>query len=90
LIVIVRSAWVYTRAAEAVRIEVLDEDTRFRLVVTGPGHRSHNEICADYLDAIQSQLAHESQLFAQGFVLEGFERFEPQPQPSYRRSGVRS
>jgi hypothetical protein len=72
--VIVKSAWVYTRAADAVRIEVRDEVTRYRLVVNGPGQRWHAEVCADYLEAIQSQLAHETQLFAQGFVLEGFER----------------
>jgi hypothetical protein len=73
---------VYTRLTDAVRIEVRDEDTRYRLVVNGPGLRSHDEICADYLDAIQSQLAHETQLFAQGFVLEGFERLEPQFAPT--------
>jgi hypothetical protein len=72
--VIVRSAWLYTRARDAVRIEVRDEVTRYRLVVNGPGQRWHAEVCADYLEAIQSQLAHEAQLFAQGFVLEGFER----------------
>ena len=71
---IVRSAWLYTRASDAVRIEVRDEETRYRLVVNGPGQRWHSEVCADYLEAIQSQLAHEGQLFAQGFVLEGFER----------------
>ena len=64
----------YMRADDAVRIEVRDEVTIYRLVVYGPGHRWHAEVCADYLEAIQSQLAHESQLFAQGFVLEGFER----------------
>jgi hypothetical protein len=72
--VIVRSAWWYVRSADAVRIEVRDEVTRYRLVVNGPGQRWHAEVCADYLEAIQSQLAHEAQLFAQGFVLEGFER----------------
>lgn len=56
------------------RIEVRDEVTRYRLVVNGPGQRWHAEVCVDYLEAIQSQLAHEAQLFAQGFVLEGFER----------------
>jgi hypothetical protein len=70
---------VYTRATEAVRIEVRDEDTRFRIVVNGPGHRCHDEVYSDYLAAIQSQLAHESQLFAQGFILEGLERLAPQP-----------
>ena len=70
----IRSAWIYTRAADAVRIEVRDEVTRYRLVVNGPGQRWHAEVCADYLEAIQSQLAHEAQLFAQGFILEGFER----------------
>ena len=74
----------YTRAADAVRIEVRDEDTQYRVVVNGPGFRCHDEVCADYLDAIHSQLAHESQLFAQGFVLEGFERFDPQPAYSRR------
>ena len=71
--VIVRSAWVYTRSADAVRIEVRDDRTRYRLVLNGPGPRWHEEDCADYLDAIQSQLAHEAQLCAQGFILEGFE-----------------
>jgi hypothetical protein len=77
--VVVRSAWVYTRSTDAVRIEVRDEETRFRLVVNGPGFRSYDEVCIDYLEAIQSQLAHESQLFAQGFVLEAFERPATQP-----------
>ena len=70
----IKSSWIYTRAADAVRIEVCDEVTRYRLVVNGPGERWHAEVCTDYLEAIQSQLAHEAQLFAQGFVLEGFER----------------
>ena len=75
---VVRSAWVYTRAADAVRIEVRDESTGFRVVIDGPGSSSYDEMCTDYLDAIHSQLAHESQLFAQGFVLEGFERLRPE------------
>lgn len=75
----IKSKWVYARAADSVRIEVRDEITSYRLVVHGPGHRWHAEVCADYMEAIQSQLAHEAQLFAQGFVLEGFERPEPAP-----------
>lgn len=74
--VVVRAAWLYTRAGESVRMEVREEVNRYLLVVHGPGSRWHHEVCADYSEATQCQLAHEGQMLAQGYLLEGFEQWQ--------------
>jgi hypothetical protein len=76
--VFVRCAWLYTRATDSVRIEARDEGNRYLLVVHGPGNGWHHQVCADYAEAVQAQMAYEAQLIAQSFILEGFEQWEPQ------------
>lgn len=65
-------AWLYSRGAEKVRIEVRDRGTGFVLVVCGPGQRERSTECADPWSVIESQITEESHLLALGYSLERF------------------
>lgn len=67
-------------------MEVLEEPTRFILVVYGPGQQWHHHICADYLEAMRAQFVYEEQFLARGYMLEGFEHTLPTSRPGQTRT----
>ena len=86
---LVRSAWLYTRGADSVRIEVRDEGTRFLVVVKGPGERGSHRVLTDFAAALQHQQTLQAELLAHAFVLEGYEEWNP-PRRNRRPVAARS
>jgi hypothetical protein len=70
-----RSARLYTRGPESVRLELREEPTRFMIVEHGPGQKWSHQMFALYSEALKFQAAREQQLVAERFALEGVEEF---------------
>jgi len=69
-------------------MDVLEESTRFILVIFGPGQQWHHHICADYFEAMRAQFVYEEQFLARGYMLEGFEHAPPMTRPGSVRTGA--
>lgn len=67
-----RSAWLFTRARESVRLEAHQNADGVQLLVCGPGTRRETHAFADMLALLVRQAEIERELLQVGFCLQEF------------------
>jgi hypothetical protein len=67
-----RTAWLFTRGRESVRMQVIGEGRCITLRVAGPGAKRAAYDFPDMLALLQHEAQLESHLVAQGYTLEEF------------------